>query len=247
VVPQVRGDGVSPRLAGRVAVVTGAGRGIGRAVARRLVDHGAVVVALNRSPSVEPAGWAELACDVSSERSVEEAVGTVLTRHQRIDILVNNAGITHAAMVQRDDIGAWEHVLHTNLLGPLLCTRAVLGPMRAAGSGAIVNVSSMAARLGNAGQGAYSASKAGVEAFTRTTAREGARHGIRANAVRPGFIETDMTGALDAVARERFLETVPMGRPGRPEEVADAVVFLASDWSSYLTGTVLDVAGGRGM
>lgn len=232
---------------GRVAVVTGGGRGIGQAISRRLTACGTTVVVVTRSLGEEPRPFDTIQCDVGDEASVRNAFDAILDRHGRIDVLVNNAGVTHGSVVHRDSLGEWEDLLRVNLLGTFLCTRAVLPSMRAARSGAIVNVSSMAAHLGNLGQGAYAASKAGVEALTKTTAREGASHGIRVNAVRPGLIDTDMTSGLDAQVHERLLSSVPLRRAGRPEEVADVVEFLASDRSSYVTGVVVDVAGGRGM
>jgi 3-oxoacyl-[acyl-carrier protein] reductase len=238
----------------KVAVVTGGTRGIGRAIAERFAEEGAAVVVVGRG-----SGVAEMArelgddaigvsCDVANEQSVTALLAIVLDRFGRIDVLVNNAGMTRDGMIHRSSLEDFRAVVDVNLQGTWLCTRAVLGHMRdREGGGAIVNVASIAGKVGNLGQGAYSASKAGVVALTKTTAREGARCGVRANAIMPGLIDTDMTRSLTAEAWTGVLRTIPLGRAGLPSEVAEVALFLASDMSSYVTGTALEVAGGRNM
>ncbi len=242
-------------LEGRVALVTGASRGIGRAIAVELARAGAEV-AVNYAASEEAAR--EVASQIEAlgrkaylvrfdvadpeavlrgVREVEEALG-------RIDILVNNAGITRDGLLARMKEEDWERVLSVNLKGAFLVTRAVLPGMMKRRYGRIINVSSVVAFSGNPGQTNYAASKAGLVGFSRSLALEVARRGITVNVVAPGFIETDMTAALPEKAREALLSRVPMGRAGTPEEVAHAVVFLASDRASYITGTVLHVNGG---
>ncbi len=242
-------------LEGRVALVTGASRGIGRAIAVELARAGAEV-AVNYAASEEAAR--EVASqiealgqraylvkfDVADSEAVLRGVREVEEALGRIDILVNNAGITRDGLLARMKEEDWERVLSVNLKGAFLVTRAVLPGMMKRRYGRIINVSSVVAFSGNPGQTNYAASKAGLVGFSRSLALEVARRGITVNVVAPGFIETDMTAALPEKAREALLSRVPMGRAGTPEEVAHAVVFLASDRASYITGTVLHVNGG---
>jgi len=242
-------------LKDRVALVTGASRGIGRAVAVELARAGARV-AVNYAASEEAAREVVKAIeelggqaipvkfDVSDPEEVSRGIKEVEDALGGIEILVNNAGITRDGLLARMKEEDWERVLSVNLRGAFLVTRAVLPGMMKRRWGRIVNISSVVAFSGNPGQTNYAASKAGLVGFSRSLALEVARRGITVNVVAPGFIETDMTAALPEKAREALLSRVPMGRAGTPEEVAHAVVFLASEKASYITGTVLHVNGG---
>ena len=240
-------------LAGRVAIVTGASRGIGRAIALRLAAAGAAVVAGARADHAEPvareigstgATAVPVTLDVTEPASIAGVVQTALDRLGRIDVLVNNAGIVRDQLLLRMKPEDWDAVIATNLTAAFACCRAVLRPMVKQRSGRIVNVGSVVGRTGNPGQANYAASKAGLEGFTRSLALEVASRGITANVVAPGMIETDMTAALDARAREALRGRIPMGRLGTADDVAGAVCFLASDEASYITGQVVSVNGG---
>jgi len=241
-------------IAGRVSLVTGASRGIGLAIARAFAAEGAFVVLAARDTArlqnavaeIQAAGGrAEaLALDVASRASVEAGIAAILANHGRIDHLVNNAGVTRDNLLLRMKDAEWQQVIETNLTGTFLCTQAVLKPMLKQKAGRIVTITSVVGLGGNAGQANYAASKAGLVGFTKSVAREVASRGITVNAIAPGFIETDMTAAMTDKAREAVLGAIPLGRVGKPEDVAGAALFLVSDAAAYVTGQVLAVDGG---
>jgi 3-oxoacyl-[acyl-carrier protein] reductase len=244
-------------LTGKVALVTGAARGIGRAVAEKLAAAGADVALCDlKAEWLADAAAAvgalgrraqAYAGDVARAADVEQTVAAVLKDFGRIDVLVNNAGITRDTFLVRMSEEDWDAVLSVNLKGAFLFTKAVTRPMMKQRSGAIVNIASIIGLIGNAGQCNYAASKAGLIALTKSVAKELASRNVRANAVAPGFIETKMTEGLPEDVRGKMLEAIPLGRFGRPEDVADCVLFLASDAASYVTGQVLVCSGGMVM
>lgn len=245
-------------LDGKTALVTGASRGIGRAVALKLASEGAKV-AINFAGSTSKAeavkqeieaqgGEAVLVqADVSKADAVEEMVAKVQEAFGTIDILVNNAGITRDGLLMRMKEEDFDAVINTNLKGVFHVTKVVSKLMMKKRTGRIVNMASVVGLTGNAGQTNYAAAKAGVIGFTKSAARELAGRGITVNAVAPGFIHTDMTDAMPEKAKEATLTTIPLKRIGEPEDVANAVLFLASDYASYITGQVLAVDGGMVM
>ncbi len=244
-------------LEGRVAIVTGAAQGIGKAIATVLVKRKAAVLVSDRlfekaeqaaAELVEQGGVA-VACEVDVARAdtVHAMVEQALSRWGRVDILVNNAGITRDGLLIRMKDDDWDAVLSVNLKGTFNGMKALLPVMSKQRRGRIVNLSSVVAALGNAGQANYAASKAAVIGLTKTAAREYASRGITVNAVAPGFIDTTMTASLPAAAKENLLKQIPAGRFGAPEDIAHAVAFLASDEAVYITGQVIHVNGGMHM
>jgi 3-oxoacyl-[acyl-carrier protein] reductase len=246
---------VSGDLSGQVALVTGASRGIGAAIARDLAAAGARVVVNYRAQRpaadavvaaiADAGGTAEaLPFDVADAVQVDSAVRALVERLGKIDVLVNNAGVSADALILRTRDDDWNRVLDVNLKGVFNCTRAVARSMMRARTGRIINISSVVAVSGNTGQASYAAAKAGVIGFTKATARELAGRGITANVIAPGLIATDMTDAMNPAARDMVLALVPLGRLGRPEEVAAAVTFLAGAGGAYITGQVIHINGG---
>jgi 3-oxoacyl-[acyl-carrier protein] reductase len=246
---------MSGALSGQVALVTGASRGIGAAIARDLAAAGAHVVVNYRAQrpaadavvaAIADAGGAAeaLPFDVADAEQVDSAFRALVERLGKIDVLVNNAGVSADALILRTRDDDWNRVLDVNLKGVFNCTRAVARSMMRARTGRIINISSVVAVSGNTGQASYAAAKAGVIGFTKATARELAGRGITANVIAPGLIATDMTDAMNPAARDMVLALVPLGRLGRPEEVAAAVTFLAGAGGSYITGQVIHINGG---
>ena len=241
-------------LAGRVALVTGASRGIGASIAALLAEHGAsVVVSWRDADRLQSAvkgmdglrgRVAGLVADAAKREDVDRLVETARQEFGRLDIVVNNAGITHDALLVRMKDDDWDRVMEVNLRGAFLMTRAAAKVMMRQRSGRIVNIASTAGAMGNAGQANYSAAKAGLIGLTKAAARELAHWGILVNAVAPGLIETDMTTAIPETARQAFLAQVPLGRIGTAREVGEVVRFLAGDGASYITGQVFHVNGG---
>ena len=243
-------------LTGKVAIVTGASRGIGRAIAEMLAGRGAFVVAAARADNaaapvqaiVQANGRAEVASlEVRDAESVEAMVSGTLERHGRIDILVNNAGIARDQLMLRMKRDDWDQVIETNLTAAFSCVQAVLKPMVKQRSGRIISISSVVGQVGNAGQANYAASKAGLIGFSKALAREVASRNITVNVVAPGLIETDMTKGITDKAHADWTSAIPLGRLGAPQDVAAAVCFLASDEAAYITGQVLAVNGGMYM
>ena len=243
-------------LSGRVALVTGASRGIGRAIAEKLASRGAHVVAAARGDNaaatvdaIQAAGGKAdaLALDVTEPGAAVAAIAATAGTHGRLDILVNNAGITKDQLMLRMKRDDWDAVLGTNLTAAFALTQAALKPMLKQRGGRIVCISSVVAQSGNAGQANYAASKAGLIGFAKSVAMEVASRGITVNVVAPGLIDTDMTRAITGSAHEEWAAKIPLKRLGTPGDIASAVCFLASDEASYITGQVLAVNGGMYM
>jgi 3-oxoacyl-[acyl-carrier protein] reductase len=241
-------------LSGQVAVVTGASRGLGRAIAIALAAAGAKVACVARDASKlaetvgaiqQSGGTAEaFSCDVTSGDNVQKTIDAVIEKWSRLDILVNNAGITKDTLFPRMSDEQWDDVINTNLRGTFLFMRAVTRPMMQQRFGRIINISSVSGLMGNPGQANYSASKAALIGMTRTVARELASRKITVNCVAPGFIASEMTAAMGPALEEEVKKRVPAKRLGTPEEVADAVLFLAAPASAFITGQCLVVDGG---
>ena len=241
-------------LAGRLALVTGASQGIGRACAVRLASAGAAVAVAARNQEkldelvseIKASGGnaAAFPLDVSDEDQIKSTFKSVLGKFTKIDILVNNAGITRDQLVMRMKRADWDMVLNTNLTSAYCCIQQVIGSMLKQRWGRIINISSIFGQMGQAGQANYAASKAGLIGLTMAIAREVASRSITCNAVAPGFVQTAMTSGLPEDLKQTALKLIPLGRIGTPEDVANAVAFLASDEASYITGHVLNVNGG---
>ncbi len=241
------------RLQGKVAAVTGAGRGIGKGIASKLAQEGARLVVNDVSPQLLDALVAELQGGapqllavpgrVDQRADAERVLQTAIDELGQLDILVNNAGINRDAMLHKMTDEQWQEVLAVDLTGVFYCTRAAAAYMRQRGSGRIINISS-GSWLGNIGQANYAAAKAGVVGLSKTAARELASKGVTVNAICPGFIDTDMTRGIPEDIRAQVVQRIPMGRAGAPSDVANLVAFLASDEAAYITGEVINVAGG---
>jgi 3-oxoacyl-[acyl-carrier protein] reductase len=242
------------RLSGRIALVTGASQGIGRACALKLAEAGAAValIARNLEKLNEIAGHinnqggkaSAFICDLSEEEQIKSAFKAALAQFSKLDILVNNAGITRDQLVMRMKRADWDAVINTNLTSAYLCTQLAIGSMLKQRWGRIINITSIFGQMGQAGQANYASSKAGLIGLTMAVAREVGSRNITCNAVAPGFIETAMTAGLGEDLRQTALTNIPLGRLGTPEDVANAVAFLASEEASYITGHVLNVNGG---
>lgn len=246
------------KLQGKFAIVTGGTRGIGRATAELLAQQGADVLIAARSLEQAQATAREIAeisgrqvipvaVDVSSPESAKAMVEKAMATFGRIDILINNAGVTRDTLIMRMEESDWDYVLDINLKGTFNCSKAVVRQMLKQRYGRIINVSSVAGLMGNAGQTNYSASKAGVIGFSKALARELASRQITVNVVAPGFVPTALTNDLPEELKTESLKMIPLGRWGKPEEVAYAIAFLASDQAGYITGQVLSIDGGMAM
>ena len=245
-------------LEGKVALVTGASRGIGRSIALALAEEGAAV-AINYAGNIKAAEAVQaeivgnggraviVKADVSDAEAVEAMIETVINEYGTIDILVNNAGITRDGLLIRMKQQDWDAVINTNLSGIFNCTKSVAKLMMKKRAGKIVNMASVVGLTGNVGQTNYSAAKAGVIGFTKSLARELAARGVTVNAVAPGCIATDMTAVIPDKAKENLVNNIPLGKMGKPEDVADTVLFLVSDKAAYITGQVINVDGGMVM
>ncbi|SHJ95702.1 3-oxoacyl-[acyl-carrier-protein] reductase [Paramaledivibacter caminithermalis] len=245
-------------LSGKTAIITGGSRGIGKAIAIKLAEKGANIVVNYTSNSnkaeevveeIKKMGREALAikADVSNSEDVKNLVKEVEKNFSSIDILINNAGITRDTLLIRMKDDDWDKVMDVNLKGTFLCTKLVGKKMMKQRSGKIVNITSVVGIIGNAGQTNYSASKAGVIGFTKSSAKELASRGVNVNAVAPGFIETDMTEKLSEEVVKNYSKSIPLGKMGKPEDVANVVAFLCSEESDYLTGQVINVDGGMVM
>ncbi|MDC7287743.1 3-oxoacyl-ACP reductase FabG [Blautia schinkii] len=241
------------RLEGKVAIVTGAGRGLGKGIALKLAKEGAKVVvsdvmeenAREAVKEIQEAGGQALAVvsNVADLSDVNRLYEETLAAYHKLDIVVNNAGINRDAMLHKMTVEQWDQVIAVNLTGVFYMTQAAAKIMREQESGSIINISS-ASWLGNIGQANYAASKAGVVGLTKTASRELAKKGVTCNAICPGFIETDMTRGVPEKVWDIMVSKIPMGRAGKPEDVANMIVFLASDEARYITGEVINVGGG---
>ena len=239
----------------RIALVTGASRGIGQAIAKRLANEGYVVIGTATSEKgaaavndyLQELGGAGRVLNVQDTEQINQLFDSIEKEFGNVQVLVNNAGITQDGLLMRMDDNAWERVLDVNLTSVFRTSKRAMKGMMKARQGRIINITSVVAAMGNAVQTNYTASKAGIEGFTRSLAREIGSRQITVNCVAPGFIDTDMTSELDEALIQSMLNTVPLARLGKPEDIAAAVNFLASEEAGYITGTVLDVNGGMYM
>ena len=239
----------------RIALVTGASRGIGQAIAKRLANEGYLVIGTATSEKgaaavndyLQELGGAGRALNVQDTEQINQLFDSIEKEFGNVQVLVNNAGITQDGLLMRMDDNAWERVLDVNLTSVFRTSKRAMKGMMKARQGRIINITSVVAAMGNAGQTNYTASKAGIEGFTRSLAREIGSRQITVNCVAPGFIDTDMTKDLDEALIQSMLNAVPLARLGKPEDIAAAVNFLASEEAGYITGTVLDVNGGMYM
>lgn len=242
------------RFENKIAIVTGGCRGIGKSIVLKLASEGAYVYALDYVIPDQSEVFCEnqeiadkiqcMQADVTNFSSIENCVNLILSEKNRVDILVNNAGITRDNLLMRMSEADWDAVLNTNLKGAFICTKIVSRPMMSQRYGRIVNVGSVVGLMGNAGQSNYSASKAGLVGFTKSIARELASRNILVNLVAPGYVRTAMTEKLNEEQKKAFIENIPLKRVAEPEDIANAVAFLCSDESSYITGNILNVNGG---
>lgn len=239
----------------RIALVTGASRGIGQAIAKRLANEGYLVIGTATSEKgaaavndyLQELGGAGRVLNVQDTEQINQLFDSIEKEFGNVQVLVNNAGITQDGLLMRMDENAWERVLDVNLTSVFRTSKRAIKGMMKARQGRIINITSVVAAMGNAGQTNYTASKAGIEGFTRSLAREIGSRQITVNCVAPGFIDTDMTSELDEALIQSMLNAVPLARLGKPEDIAAAVNFLASEEAGYITGTVLDVNGGMYM
>lgn len=239
----------------RIALVTGASRGIGQAIAKRLANEGYLVIGTATSEKgaaavndyLQELGGAGRVLNVQDAEQINQLFDSIEKEFGNVQVLVNNAGITQDGLLMRMDDNAWERVLDVNLTSVFRTSKRAIKGMMKARQGRIINITSVVAAMGNAGQTNYTASKAGIEGFTRSLAREIGSRQITVNCVAPGFIDTDMTKDLDEALIQSMLDAVPLARLGKPEDIAAAVNFLASEEAGYITGTVLDVNGGMYM
>ncbi|HEQ99284.1 MAG TPA: 3-oxoacyl-[acyl-carrier-protein] reductase [candidate division Zixibacteria bacterium] len=240
-------------LKDKVAVITGSGRGIGLDIAEKFIKNGAKIVLTDISRELLDDAETKLAsqgevksitCNVTDSQQVNDLIQNTLEHFGSVDVLVNNAGVTKDTLLLRMKEEDWDFVLNVNLKGAFLVTQAAAKAMIKQKSGRIINISSVVGLMGNVGQSNYSSSKAGILGLTKSSAKELAGRGITVNAIAPGYIETEMTAALPEKAIQAFMDQIPLKRGGKPEDVANAALFLASDLASYITGQVIQVDGG---
>ena len=242
-------------LNNKIAIVTGASQGIGKIIAFELAKSGAHVACISRNKkaiesivdeiTINGGQASSFPCDISDSDTLSEIITEIIKENSRIDILVNNAGITKDSLLMRMSIEQWDDVINTNLKGAFHCAKAVVRYMMKNKFGRIINITSIVGLTGNAGQANYAASKAGLIGMTKSIAKEVASRGITANCIAPGWIETSMTDKLSGEVKNEFLSHIPVGRIGSPDDIANAVIFLASDEAGYITGQTITVDGGR--